>query len=76
MYILFSIVFFLLLNAYSNKNITSRELAINVLAEGVLGWSIELNSGDVGPFPFGPFGTSAIIYSYVPYAGNCPVELF
>ena len=31
MYILFSIVFFLLLNAYSNKNITSRELVINVL---------------------------------------------
>ena len=31
MYIIFSIIFFLLLNAYSNKNITSRELAINVL---------------------------------------------
>ena len=31
MYIIFSIVFFILLNAYSNQNITSRELAINVL---------------------------------------------
>ena len=31
MYIIFSIVFFLLLNAYSNKNITARELTINVL---------------------------------------------
>ena len=31
MYILFAIVFFLILNAYSNEKITQRELIINVL---------------------------------------------
>ena len=31
MYILFSILFFLMLNAYSNEKITTKELTINVL---------------------------------------------